>query len=220
MGTQMKHAAPSLAATMSIALALSQVSGLAQAQQRLVPSQNSLPLDGASSRFEAMLKSTIRTEVAATYIISDVALPFGADEGFPPMAKLIQANGWAFLYPRLQLTRRPMPDVPLVMLTRAAKAVYQSHSASGRDPEFVPRTANLAFLELGVNGIEPFARMLQEIGVKEGLREDRMYEFWPASYFPTTGKLMGKLEISAGQQVLWIAVSKGTITAGALTERR
>ena len=169
-------------------------------------------------RFTTALDTLIRRMKAANitkaYVLrKEDTFPFYLSEGLP-LAKLIQNNGYRYLYGSDDGKGKQLPNVPLILLTRASKEVYHKFHFSRFDPPYSPLVPDFAFIEMGVNGYKPFDQMLKTLKIPEGYREDRLYEFWPSEWWPNGGTLRGGFLVREGVKIIWIVLANGDVING------
>ena len=167
------------------------------------------------NRFVAALETLIQrmkgVSVKRAYILrTDATFPFRLSRGLP-LARLVQNTGYRYLYGGDDGKGKQLPNVPLIVLTRSSKRVYQSLHNPTMDPPYSPLVPDFAFIEMGVNGHAPLDQALKSVGVAEGYDEDSMYEFWPAEWWPSMGTLHGEFRIGEDVEAIWLTIEGGRV---------
>ena len=185
------------------------------------PNPYASPGDRFASPLEMLADKMKKTGVRKAYILrKEDTFPFRlSDRSGLPLARLIQNTGHRLLYGDDNGTGKQLPNVPLVVLTRVAQEVYQSNHFPDVNPPYVPLVPDFAFVEIGANGGEPLDQAFKAILLKEGYRDDRLYEFWPSEWWPGKGKLGANFRIHEESRLAWIVLADGEVVDAVYMKR-
>jgi len=138
------------------------------------PDSKVLPADRFTAALAILVDKMNRGGVAKAYVLrKEQTFPFRLSAGLP-LARLIQSTRYRFLYGSDDGKGKQLPNIPLVVLTTAAKEIHRSNYFPEMNAPYSPLVPDFAFVEMGANGAEPLDRMLKSVGVKDGYRGESL----------------------------------------------